>query len=120
MNELWYENFKSIMKQMNNVADKIQETVSKCDEATHILVGRKTFEYYDETSNICEGIPIHPDKREIFFDIFLTKDWQISLETKFREISMNFMEQAEILYMIRLIRDTLVCHGYRTSDKFGF
>jgi hypothetical protein len=61
MNELWYENFKSIMRQMNNVADKIRETVSKCDEATQILIGRKAFEYYDETSNICEGIPIHPE-----------------------------------------------------------
>lgn len=62
MNELWYENFKSILKQMNNVADKIRETVSKCDEATQILIGRKAFEYYDETSNICEGIPIHPEQ----------------------------------------------------------
>lgn len=61
MNELWYENFKSILTQMNNVADKIQETVSKCDEATRILVGNKAFEYYDETTNICDGIPIHPE-----------------------------------------------------------
>lgn len=61
MNELWYGNFKSILTQMNNVADKIQETVAKCDEATHILVGRKMFEYYDETTNICDGIPIHPE-----------------------------------------------------------
>ena len=61
MNELWYGNFKSILKQMNNVADKIQETISKCDEATQILIGRKMFEYYDETTNICDGIPIHPE-----------------------------------------------------------
>lgn len=61
MNELWYGKFKSILTDMNNVADKIQETVAKCDEATKILVGRKMFEYYDETTNICDGIPIHPE-----------------------------------------------------------
>ncbi|MBO4736438.1 MAG: hypothetical protein J5614_08585 [Paludibacteraceae bacterium] len=61
MNELWYAKFKSVMTQMNNVGDKIQETVAKCDEATKILVGRKMFEYYDESTNICDGIPIHPE-----------------------------------------------------------
>lgn len=61
MNDLWYAKYKNILTQMNNVADKIQETVAKCDEATQILVGRKMFEYYDETTNICDGIPIHPE-----------------------------------------------------------
>ena len=61
MNELWYPKFKSILTLMNNVGDKIQEIVAKCDEATQILVGRKAFEYYDETTNICDGIPIHPE-----------------------------------------------------------
>lgn len=61
MNELWYAKFKSVLTQMNNVGDKIQETVAKCDEATQILVGRKMFEYYDESTNICDGIPIHPE-----------------------------------------------------------
>jgi hypothetical protein len=61
-----------------------------------------------------------PDRREIYFDICQTKDWQITLEAKFREINMNFMEQAEIIYMIRFIRETLITHGYRTCDKFGF
>lgn len=61
MNELWYPKFKSVLTQMNNVGDKIHETVVKCEEATRILVSHKMFEYYDETTNICDGIPIHPE-----------------------------------------------------------
>ena len=95
MNELWYGNFKSILKQMNNVADKIQETVAKCDEATQILIGRKMFEYYDETTNICDGIPIHPEP--ITINLKESTDFN---EDMIRETDIT--SNGEELYRLRL------------------
>lgn len=61
MNDLWYSDFQSIVKQMQAIAEKIQATVKQMDAATSKLVFGKEFEYYDETTNICDGVPITPE-----------------------------------------------------------
>ena len=61
MNDLWYTDFQSIVKQMQDIAEKIQATVKQMDAATSKLVCDKEFDYYDETTTICDGVPITPE-----------------------------------------------------------
>ena len=61
MNDLWYADFESIIAQMQAVAGKIRTTVEQMDVATKKLVCDKEFDYYDETTTICDGVPITPE-----------------------------------------------------------
>ena len=58
MNEIWSNNFDKGIKQMQELKEKIHETIDKFDVATKKLISNTEFEYYDEQTQIVD-VPIY-------------------------------------------------------------